>query len=139
MPHIILIAEKDETERWIDEQVFSSYDDQVQVKFVVNGQDLFDYLNHHGAFTDKAKYPEPRFIMLDDILPDMNGLDVLKKLKTNESLKHIPVVIFSQQKSTENRDAFMKSGADYFLEKPQDVSEHVLSLKSLIKFWCIDC
>ncbi len=65
----------------------------------------------------------PDFIFIDINMPLMNGLDCLEKLKEDEKLKNIPVIIYSTSIYQENIDYTSELGASYFLTKPTDTRQ----------------
>lgn len=65
----------------------------------------------------------PDFIFIDINMPVMNGLDCLEKLKEDEQLKNIPVIIYTTSKYQENSDYTHELGASYFVTKPIDLKK----------------
>jgi CheY-like chemotaxis protein len=65
----------------------------------------------------------PEFIFLDINLPLMDGLDCLEKIKEDEQLKNIPVIIYSTSQYQKNYDYTRELGASYFITKPKDINK----------------
>ncbi len=65
----------------------------------------------------------PDFIFIDINMPLMNGLDCLEKLKEDEKLKSIPVIIYSTSQYQKNSDYTRELGASYFITKPIDIKK----------------
>ena len=63
-----------------------------EIKWVENGQEAIDYLTQSGKY-NKGNAPRPGLVLLDIKLPRKNGFQVLKKIKSDEELKTIPVVL----------------------------------------------
>ncbi len=83
---------------------------------------------------DLAQQYQPNIIILDLMLPGMQGESVLEQLKTNADLSHIPVVIFSNKSNQEDMDKNIKSGAAAFLIKSTtDLNELVDIVSGVIK------
>jgi DNA-binding response OmpR family regulator len=78
---------------------------------------------------DKAKVEAPDLILLDQVLPDLSGNDILKKLKLDEKTKNIPVIIlsnFSQEELV--KEAINEGAVDYIFKyqaEPKDVIEKI--------------
>ncbi len=88
---------------------------------------------------DKAKTFQPDLVVLDLMLPQINGLDVLEKMKANEQTDQIPVVIYSQVEDQDKIDKGMKLGAEgYFVKSESDLEGMVQSIKSYLKMGAID-
>jgi DNA-binding response OmpR family regulator len=87
-----------------------------EVKEALNGQDGIDFVEKF----------EPDLILLDLILPKVNGFDVLKKIKSNEKTKKIPVIILTNLESGENVQRVLELGAfDYLVKSNYSLNEIV--------------
>jgi CheY-like chemotaxis protein len=75
----------------------------------------------------------PDIILLDIIMPGMNGYDVCKKLKNDPKTNHIPIVIVTSLQETEDRNKAIQAGADDFITKPFDIIELTVRVKSYLK------
>jgi PAS domain S-box-containing protein len=75
----------------------------------------------------------PDLILLDIMMPEMNGYEVCKKIKTNEKMMHIPIVMVTALEKREDRIKALEAGADDFLSKPVDVYELTARVRSLVR------
>jgi len=75
----------------------------------------------------------PDLILLDIMMPGINGYEVCKKIKSNEKVMHIPIVMVTALKEREDRIKAIESGADDFLSKPIDLYELTARVKSLVR------
>lgn len=83
---------------------------------------------------DQAKVFQPDLIVLDLILPQIGGLEILEELKSNSSTDQIPVVIYSQVEDQDKIDKGMKLGAEgYFVKAESDLEGVVKSIKGYLK------
>jgi len=71
-------------------------------------------------------------VLMDMMMPEMDGYEAIGKMKTNESLKDIPVIAVTAQAMTGDRDKCLKAGADGYLSKPVNVDELMKLLQQLI-------
>lgn len=80
----------------------------------------------------KAEESRPQVILLDLMMPSMNGFDVLKQLKANDSTKDIPVIVFTALADENKKKTAMDLGAEEYMVKsevlPVDVVEKVKSI-----------
>ncbi len=83
---------------------------------------------------DKAKSEQPTFILLDQVLPDISGNDLLKKLKEEETTKSIPVAMLSNFGQNELIENAIKGGAlDYILKYQIEPKDLINKVQSLLK------
>lgn len=82
-----------------------------------------------------GKLELPRLILLDLKLPKINGLEVLKLLKSDERTKYIPVVVFTSSNEARDRLESYKLGANSYLVKPLDADEFVEHIKLIVNYW----
>lgn len=74
----------------------------------------------------------PDLIMLDIMLPDMNGYDVCRELRTTTRTKHIPIIFLTQRGERSDRIAGLELGADDYVTKPFDIEELKLRVQNAI-------
>lgn len=93
---------------------------------------LLGALNGEEALGMVSETP-PDLILLDVMMPGIDGLEVCRRLKGNEETKLIPIVIVTALQDKEARVKAMEAGADDFLNKPVDKTELVVRVKSLLR------
>jgi len=105
--------------------------------FVVHdGAEALDYLYHRGKFTARAP-GNPVVVLLDNKMPKVNGLDVLKTMKSDEQLKMIPVVALTSSRETPDLIEFYKHGVNAYVVKPVNFSEFMKAVQHLGIFWAV--
>jgi len=97
-----------------------------------DGEDAMDYLRQQGAHADKGR---PDIVILDLNLPRMDGREVLREIKSDESLRRIPVVVLTTSSSDQDVGECYDSHANCFLTKPIDFEEFIDVVRSMEHFW----
>ena len=105
-----------------------------RVAVVENGEEGLDYLYRRGKFKMRAG-GDPIVVLLDNKMPKVNGLEVLKTIKADEHLKVIPVVVLTSSRETPDLVEFYKYGVNAYVVKPVDFSEFMQAIKHLGIFW----
>ncbi|KAF0144301.1 MAG: putative two-component system response regulator [Nitrospirae bacterium] len=82
---------------------------------------------------EKAKAFTPNLILLDIMMPEMDGYEACRRLKENPETQHIPVVMVTALTDRDSRIRGLESGADDFLTKPIDSTEITLRTKNLLR------
>ena len=83
-----------------------------------------------GLFT--AKRDQPDLILLDIMMPEMDGLTVVRKIRADPALSRTPVVVISALAGPEDRRAAIEAGADAFLAKPFTMEELTLAIGEFV-------
>jgi len=105
-----------------------------QVAVVNDGAEALDYLYRRGKFQNRPG-GDPLLVLLDNKMPKVGGLEVLKVIKTDERLKIIPVVALTSSRETSDLVEFYKHGVNAYVVKPVDFSEFRNAVKQLGSFW----
>ena len=104
------------------------------VVVVQDGAEALDYLYCHGKFKTRASGP-PVVVLLDLKMPKVSGLEVLKIIKADETLKTIPVVVLTSSREEPDLIESYQYGVNAYVVKPVDFSEFIRAVKQLGLFW----
>src|SRR4051812_45520156 len=108
-----------------------------QIHHARDGAEALDYI--FGSQTDISQEPvqSPRLILLDLKLPKVDGLEVLKKLKANETTRTIPVVVLTS--SREERDIIdsYNLGVNSYIVKPIDFEQFTEAVRDVGLYWLL--
>jgi len=96
------------------------------------GHEICEARNGREAI-DIAKKELPDAILMDVMMPEMDGLAATERLKSDPATKHIPIIMVTALDSREDRLAGIQKGADDFLTKPVDSDELILRLKNNLR------
>jgi len=119
-PLKILYVEDNQDHAELVKRSFENYKIPSQVYHVSDGEEALDYLFHRGKYSEVRRSPRPDIVLLDLRLPKIDGLEVLKTIRTSEELKKLPVVIFSTSERERDMLAAFRYQANCYLVKPVD-------------------
>lgn len=97
-----------------------------------DGWEAVQYLEKKGKFSGQ---PTPDLILLDVNLPKMNGHEVLKNIKTNPLLKHIPIIILTTSSSESDILKSYQNHANCYITKPVGLDNFLKVVASIEDFW----
>lgn len=126
----ILLVEDNPSDVLLIKEVFKELSIAYHLNIVSDGVEAMCFLNKEGNFKNS---PEPSIVLLDLNLPKKTGSEVLKEMRNNEQLKHIPVIILTT--SGNEAMALYNIGANSYLQKPLDFDKFVVMIKSIEDFW----
>jgi DNA-binding response OmpR family regulator len=132
----ILMVEDDPRDVELTLTALAEYNLTNEVVVIHDGAEALDYLYRRGNF--KARDNEnPAVLLLDLKLPKVDGLEVLQQIKSDETLKMIPVVVLTSSREERDMVASYKLGVNAYVVKPVDFHEFVNAIKELGMFWAI--
>ncbi len=117
----VLLVEDSQTTREVIANLLKKQG--LKVQCAKNGEDALSLL----------KEMTPDIVVLDIILPKMNGYEVCRVIKSNPKTKDVPVIICSSKKEDFDRYWGMKQGADAYIAKPFQGSELIATIKQLLR------
>ncbi|HEY4292418.1 response regulator [Luteibacter sp.] len=103
---------------------------------VEDGVDCLDWLYRRGPHADRFE-GDPSVILLDIKMPRMDGLEVLKQLRTEERWKRLPVVILSSSREESDLARSWDLGVNAYVLKPVDVQQFFTAVQTLGHFWAV--
>ena len=135
-PVTILLADDDEEDRELTREALEDARLANDMKFVVDGQDLMDYLRRAGSYADPdADAPRPGMILLDLNMPKKDGREALAEIKADESLRMIPVVVLTTSKDEEDVFRTYDLGVNSFITKPVTFAGLVEVMRTWTRYW----
>lgn len=99
-----------------------------------DGAEALDYLHRRGKFSDRPP-GNPILVLLDNKMPKVSGLEVLKAIRLDEQLKSIPVVALTSSRETPDLAEFYKHGVNAYVVKPVDFQQFMKAITQLGLFW----
>jgi two-component system response regulator len=134
-PLKILLVEDNPAHAELVIRSFKGYEINSEIYHVMNGELALDYLFRRGEYADPEKSPQPHVILLDIRMPKVNGLDVLKELKTSQELRHIPVIILTTSDADQDVSKAYQNYANSYLVKPVEFEKFMQLMEGLGFYW----
>ncbi|HBN53924.1 MAG TPA: two-component system response regulator [Stenotrophomonas sp.] len=103
---------------------------------VEDGVEAMDFLMRRGAFANREE-GLPAVLLLDIKMPRMDGLEVLQRIRGDDELKRMPVVILSSSREESDLARSWDLGVNAYVVKPVDVDQFFNAVKTLGTFWAV--
>ena len=132
----ILLAEDDENDVELTLEALAAHHLSNEVMVVNDGAEALDYLHRQGKYRLRSN-GDPVVVLLDLKMPKVDGMEVLRRMKSDPTLKIIPVVILTS--SREERDIIegYELGVNAYVVKPVDFDQFIEAVKELGLFWVL--
>jgi CheY-like chemotaxis protein len=107
------------------------------IEVVRDGEEALDFVFCRGAHSGRPANKQPKLILLDLKLPKVDGLQVLRELKSDVRTRSIPVAVLTS--STEEKDMVesYKLGVNSYIQKPVDFDQFRSTIKTLGLYWMV--
>ncbi len=134
---VILLVEDNPVDEELTIMAFEKNNITNEIVVARDGAEALDYLFAAGQYENRDVNEKPQLVLLDLKLPKVDGLEVLQKIRENESLKRIPVVILTSSKEQQDLINAYNLGTNAYVRKPVDFTEFAEAVKQLGLFWLI--
>jgi CheY-like chemotaxis protein len=132
----ILLVEDDPKDVELTLTALEEYNLANEVIVARDGEEALEYLYSRGKFETRSS-DNPAVMLLDLKLPKVDGLEVLKQIKSEEKLRAIPVVVLTSSREEKDMVASYRLGVNAYVVKPVDFHEFVNAIKELGVFWAV--
>jgi two-component system response regulator len=107
-----------------------------RIVHVEDGVEALDYLLKRGEYATRQE-GNPAVVLLDIKMPRMDGIEVLREIRSNELTRHIPVVILSSSREERDLAASWDLGVNAYVVKPVDARQFFDAVQTLGQFWAV--
>jgi CheY-like chemotaxis protein len=132
----ILMVEDDPKDVELSLNALEEYHLANEVVVVRDGEEALDYLACRNAYATRTS-GNPAVILLDLKLPKVDGLEVLRQVKSDEKLQLIPVVVLTSSHEEKDLVTSYRLGVNAYVVKPVDFHQFVNAIKELGAFWAV--
>jgi CheY-like chemotaxis protein len=132
----ILLAEDSTRDAEMTMEALDEYNLANSVTHVRDGAEALDFLYGRGAFANRPK-DAPAVVLLDLKMPKVDGMEVLRQIKSDPLLKNIPVVVMTSSREEQDLIRSYELGVNAYVVKPVKFPEFVEAVKQLGVFWAM--
>ena len=100
-----------------------------------DGEEALNYLMGSRNANDESVPPTPDLILLDLNLPRVNGIEVLRRVKSDKTLSKIPVVMFTSSAREEDVSRSYELGTNTYIQKPVEFEDYARAIAVLDEYW----
>jgi two-component system, response regulator len=108
-----------------------------RIEIVRDGAEAIDYLFRTGAYTPRKAERLPHLILLDLKRPKLDGIEVLKEIKSDERTKAIPVVMLTTSREESDIVESYRLGVNSYIVKPADFSQFTKAIEQIGFYWLV--
>jgi CheY-like chemotaxis protein len=101
-----------------------------------DGEEAIDFLYRRGKF-ENYDGGNPVFILLDIKMPLMDGIEVLKTIRADKTFNHVPVIMLTSSRDTNDLQECYNNGANSFVVKPVNITDFLEVVKELGQYWVV--
>jgi CheY-like chemotaxis protein len=113
----ILLVDDDDADVFLVQRAFTKLQLRVALHVVHDGEEAIAYLSGRDQYADRTRYPLPGLVLLDLKMPRKSGFDVLQWLRSQPTLRRLPVIVLTSSNQTTDIDRAYDQGANSYLVK----------------------
>lgn len=133
----ILLVEDNSTDVELTLRALKRHNLANKVHVVTDGEQALEFIFANGSYNDRDINKKPKVILLDLKLPKVDGLEILRKVKSDERTKDIPVVVLTSSKEEKDRMESYRLGVNSYIAKPVDFSRFTEAVRELGFYWLL--
>lgn len=131
----ILLAEADPSARDMTLAALGQCGARDSIVAAGDGVEALDYLHGRGVHSDRDTRKQPRLVILDTELPQLDGIAVLKAMRADARTRAVPVVMLTASTERQKLDSCYTSGANSVVRKTADPAELQRKMSKVHDFW----
>jgi CheY-like chemotaxis protein len=134
---IIMLVEDNESDELLTLRALRKNNIKNEIIVARDGEEALDWFFGRGAHAGRDVTVQPEVVLLDLKLPKVDGLGVIRALRSDPSTRRIPVVILTSSNEDRDRIQGYDLGANSFVRKPVDFTEFIDAVRQLGLYWLV--
>jgi CheY-like chemotaxis protein len=130
----IVLVDDNPADQEIARRVFGTRSARCRLEIVSDGHQALDYLERLMSHEDPSLHDPPDLILMDVNMPSLSGMEVLRRIKTDEALCHIPVLMLTTSSLESDVRQAYRLGCNSYIIKPVDVPYFTSLLDELLHY-----
>jgi two-component system response regulator len=133
----ILLVEDNPSDVGLTKRAFEQHRIHNELVVVEDGQEALDYLFGTGAYAGRDTSVMPAVILMDLKLPKVDGLEALRRIRSHDLTKRLPVVILTSSREEQDVAMSYDLGANSYIRKPVDFQQFAEAVRALELYWVV--
>ena len=134
---IVLLVEDNPDDEALTLRAFKKNNIKNEVYVARDGQEALDFVFCEGRYAGRDPNCLPELVLLDLKLPKIDGIEVLKKIKSDPRTRLLPVVILTSSKEEQDLIESYSLGANSYIRKPVDFEQFIEAVRQLGIYWLL--
>lgn len=135
MAEMVLLVEDNPDDELLALRALKKAKADIQIEVARDGEEAIDFVFARGRFADRNPNQLPKVIFLDIKLPKLSGLQVLEKIRQNESSALVPVVLLTSSDEEKDMVRGYQLGANSYINKPVSYDDFTNQVALLKEYW----
>jgi CheY-like chemotaxis protein len=130
----ILLVDDDSAGAELTVAALSEFDLGVEIDITADGEEALDYLFRRGPHAHRLG-PLPALVLLDLKMPKVDGHEVLRQIRADETLRELPVIVLTSSDHDADKRMSQSLGSNGYLVKPVSIDDFISDLRGMEQFW----
>lgn len=108
-----------------------------KIDWVKDGEEALEYIFAEGRYSDRDANDKPRLILLDIHMPKVDGLEVLRTIRGDARVQHVPVIVLTTSREEQDVLSAYNLHVNAYMLKPVDFEGFIEAMKTMGMFWIL--
>lgn len=131
----ILLVEDNLADQEMTRRALARVDGTIRLAIVDDGEQALDYLLQRDIYSPAESAPRPDLVLLDLNLPKLSGKDLICRIRQQELLRHLPLLVLTTSQADEDVLESYRLGCNSYLVKPSRFDQFVATIDRVVQYW----